>query len=116
MEKNMNVTFSVQTDFDDIPKEIAHLLRSVQYELGLVSHSTSNLEKTIIVEQADQESFLEHGNTELRSLHAIRLHLAKIDTRLEDCMAILSGYVDHIENPQAPEKEESVQEGSDEEG
>jgi hypothetical protein len=81
-----------------------------------VSHSTSNLEKTIIVEQADQESFLEHGNTELRSLHAIRLHLAKIDTRLEDCMAILSGYVDHIENPQAPEKEESVQEGSDEEG
>ena len=58
----MNVTFSVQTEFDDIPKEIAHLLRSVQYELGLVSHSTSNLEKTIIVEQADQESLLEHGN------------------------------------------------------
>ena len=112
----MNVTFTVQTEFDDIPKEIAYFLRFVQDELGLVSHTASNLAQTITVEQIGREALLEHGETELLSLHAIRLHLAKIDTRLEDCMAILSGYVDHIENPQEPQPETPGQEEANEEG
>mgnify|MGYP003634344468 CR=1 FL=1 len=112
----MNVTFSVQTEFDDIPKEIAHFLRFVQDELELVSHSAASLAQTITVEQVGREALLEHGGTELRSLHAIRLHLAKVDTRLEDCMAILGGYVDQIENPQAPQEEVSEQEEENEEG
>ena len=42
--------------------------------------------------------------------------MAKIDTRMEDCMAILSGYLDHIENPPEPEEEPPAQEEDNEEG
>ena len=112
----MNVTFSVQTEFDDIPKEIAYLLRSVQDELGLVSNRAADLAQTITVEQIGREALLEHGEAELRSLHTLRVHLAKIDTRLEDCMAILGGYTDHIESPQVPEEEASEQEEENDEG
>jgi hypothetical protein len=112
----MNVTFSLQTEFDDIPREVAHLLRSVQEELGLAAASVVALSKTVTTEHTDQEPLLEHGKTELLSLHKIRLHMAKIDTRMEDCMAILSGYLEHIENPPDPEEESSDQEEENEEG
>ena len=112
----MNVTFSVQTEFDDIPKEIAYLLQAVQTELDLAAENVAELSGTITTEHPDQESLLEHGKAELLSLHNIRLHMTKIDTRMEDCMAILSGYVEHIENPQAPQEEVSEQEAENEEG
>ena len=112
----MNVTFSVQTEFDDIPREIAYLLQAVQKELDLVADNAGSLSRTIVDKHTDQESLLNHGKTELLSLHNIRLHMAKIDTRMEDCMAILSGYLEHIENPQAPQEEVSDQEEENEEG
>ena len=116
MEKKMNVTFSIQAEFVDIPKEVAYLLQSVQEELGLAAGSVVDLSQTITATHADQESLLEHGKAELVSLHNIRLHMAKIDTRMEDCMAILSGYLDHIENPPEPEEEPPAQEEDNEEG
>ena len=112
----MNVTFSVQTEFDDIPREVAHLLRSVQEELGLAAESVVALSKTVTTEHTDQEPLLEHGKTELVSLHKIRLHMAKIDTRMEDCMAILSSYLEHIENPPDLEEESLDKEEDNEEG
>jgi len=112
----MNVTFSIQTEFADIPRELAHLLRSVEEELGLVAGGVADLSKTIITEHADQELLLEHGKADLVSLHNIRLHMAKIDTRMEDCMAILSGYLDHVENPPEPEEEPPAQEEDNDEG
>ena len=112
----MNVTFSVQTEFDDIPREIAYLLQAVQKELNLVADNAGSLSRTIVDKHTDQESLLNHGKTELLSLHNIRLHMAKIDTRMEDCMAILSGYLEHIENPPDPEEESSDQEEENEEG
>jgi len=112
----MNVTFSVQTEFDDIPREIAYLLQAVQKELDLVADNAGSLSRTIVDKHTDQESLLNHGKTELLSLHNIRLHMAKIDTRMEDCMAILSGYLEHIENPPDPEEESSDQEEENEEG
>ena len=112
----MNVTFSVQTEFDDIPREIGYLLQTVQKELDLTAENVAGLSRTIVAEHTDQESLLDHGKTGLVSLHRIRLHMAKIDTRMEDCMAILSGYIDHIENPPDPEEEPSEQEEENEEG
>lgn len=112
----MNVTFSVQTEFKDIPREIAYLLQATQKELKLTAQNVANLSETITTEHPDQESLLDHGKTELLSLHNIRLHMAKIDTRMEDCMAILSGYLEHIENPPDPEEESSDQEEENEEG
>ena len=112
----MNVTFSVQTEFDDIPREVAYLLQAVQKELILASENAATLSETIVDEHTDQESLLSHGKAELLSLHKIRLHMAKIDTRMEDCMAILSSYLEHIENPPDPEEESSDQEEENEEG
>jgi hypothetical protein len=112
----MNVTFSVQTEFDDIPREIAYLLQAVQKELDLVADNAGSLSRTIVDKHTDQESLLNHGKTELLSLHNIRLHMAKIDTRMEDCMAILNGYIDHIENPSEAGQEPSEQEVHNEEG
>jgi hypothetical protein len=40
--------------------------------------------------------------------------MAKVDTRLEDCMSILSGYVDFLENP--PESEEEIVENDSGDG
>ena len=42
--------------------------------------------------------------------------MAKIDTRMEDCMAILSSYLEHIENPPDLEEESSDKEEDNEEG
>tara|TARA_R110000824_G_scaffold374299_2_gene564802 strand:+ start:1385 stop:1723 length:339 start_codon:yes stop_codon:yes gene_type:complete len=112
----MNVTFSVQTEFDDIPIEVRYLLQAVQKELALASENVVALSETITTEHPDQESLLEHGKIELLSLHKIRLHMAKIDTRMEDCMAILGGYLEHIENPPDPEEEASEQEEENDEG
>ena len=112
----MNVTFSVQTEFDDIPREIAYLLQAVQKELDLVADNAGSLSRTIVDKHTDQESLLNHGKTELLSLHNIRLHMAKIDTRMEDCMAILSSYLEHIENPPDLEEESSGKEEDNEEG
>ena len=110
----MNVTFSVQTEFDDIPREVAYLLQFVKEELGLVAGSIVDLSKTITTEHTDQESLLDHGKAELLSLHNIRLPMTKIDTRMEDCMAIFGGYLEHIENPPDPEEESSDKEEEEE--
>ena len=106
----MNVTFSVQTEFNDIPREIAYLLQAVQKELDLATENVAGLAKTIVDEHTEQESLLNHGKSELLSLHKTRLHMARIDTRMEDCMAILNGYLEHIENPPDLEEESSDEE------
>ena len=82
----------------------------------LVSNRAADLSKTITVEQIGREALLEHGEAELRSLHTYAGPPGKIDTRMEDCMAILGGYTDHIESPQVPEEEASEQEEENDEG
>ena len=112
----MNVTFSIQAEFEDIPRELVYMLRYVEEELGLSASQMQNIQETITAKHENEESLINHGKAELLSLHKARLHLAKIDTRLEDCMSILGGYIDHIENPPEPEQEVSEPEGQNEEG
>jgi len=111
----MNVTLNLITEFDDIPKELAHMLQYVQQELALASLGASDLSKKARSKHEDEEAILNHGKEILTSLHDIRLHMAKIDTRMEDCMSILGGYMHYVENP--PEEiEEEKQEEENEEG
>lgn len=104
----MNVTLSLMTEFEDIPTEVSHMLKYVQDELVFASRRAANISDKLKTEPSSDA---------LELLHSVRLHMAKIDTRMEDCMSILNGYLHYLENPpeQAPEESESEEE-VDEEG
>ena len=42
--------------------------------------------------------------------------MAKVDTRMEDCMSILGGYQHYLENPPEEQTGETVEEEENEEG
>lgn len=112
----MNVTINLVTEFNDIPKELAHMLKYVEHELAVASLSASDLSKRASVKHEDEETILTHGNEIMESFHDIRVHMAKIDNRMEDCMSILGGYVHYIENPPEEAPEEETQGKENEEG
>jgi len=114
MEKNMNVTLSLTTELEDVPKELSYMLKYIEQELNLVSLNVSNLSKRANVTHDNDEAIIAYGNELLELLHGIRISMAKADTRMEDCMAVLSGYIHYTENP--PEQAEDPEEEQNEEG
>jgi len=110
----MNVTLSLTTKLEDIPRELSHILKHVEQELKFASLNTSNLSKRVNAAHDNKEAILTHGKEAMDSLHDIRLVMAKIDTRMDDCMSILAGYMHYVENP--PEEQEGTQEENNEEG
>jgi len=105
----MNVTLNITADFEDIPVEISHLLQQVKTELVSAATRAENISQKLSVENVDNEEAME-------LMHNVRLHMAKIDTRMEDCMSILNGYAYYLENPPEAEEGSQEQEASDEEG
>ena len=107
----MNATLTFEVDLDDIPKELSQQLDYVHKELVSVSRNAYDAGSALKGEPEGDKNVL-------TDLHNLRVHMAKIDQRLEDCMSILSGYVDYLENPpplaDAPD-EEALEEGDDEE-
>lgn len=102
----MNVTISLVTEFEDIPKELTHMLKFVEQELNIASKKALNTARKIN-DNVDNEEIME-------LLHAIRLHMAKIDVRMEDCMSVLGGYMHYLENPPEEIQEETEQEVEEE--
>ena len=105
----MNVTLNLITEFEDIPNEVSHMLKFVQDELAFTARRTSNVSAKLAQDEVD-------ANEALELLHSVRLQMAKIDTRMEDCMSILGGYQHYLENPPEeqpndPEAEEENEEG-----
>ena len=111
----MKVTLNLMTEFEDIPQELSHMLRYVESELSLVSKRVANVASKVRESAGDKEEVMD-------LLHSVRLHMAKIDTRMEDCMSILGGYIHYVENPPEeqpeppPEEEVLVEEEDNEEG
>lgn len=105
----MNVTLNLMTDFEDIPNEVSHMLKYVQDELTFTSRRTANVSAKLGQDEVD-------ANEALELLHSVRLQMAKIDTRMEDCMSILGGYQHYLENPPEEEPEAVTQEEENEEG
>tara|TARA_R100000008_G_scaffold85214_1_gene74570 strand:- start:576 stop:923 length:348 start_codon:yes stop_codon:yes gene_type:complete len=108
----MNATLTFAVDLDDIPKELSQQLDYVHKELVSVSRNAYDAGSAL---KGDPEG----DKNVLTDLHNLRVHMAKIDQRLEDCMSILGGYVDYLENPPPPPAdepdEEALEEGADEE-
>ena len=115
----MNVTLSIQAEFEDIPKEIAYLLKQVGQELIAISSLTAHLAEDMQLPPPTQdgETIVQKGTANMEALHDLRLQMAKIDTRMEDCMSVLGGYLHYVENPpQDPQEETLEQEEENEEG
>ena len=105
----MNVTLNLMTDFEDIPNEVSYMLKYVQDELTFTSRRAANVSAKLGQDEVD-------ANEALELLHSVRLQMAKIDTRMEDCMSILGGYQHYLENPPEEEPEAVTQEEENEEG
>tara|TARA_R100000388_G_C7171632_1_gene124170 strand:- start:330 stop:647 length:318 start_codon:yes stop_codon:yes gene_type:complete len=105
----MNVTLNLITEFEDIPNEVSHMLRYVQDELAFTSRRTANVSAKLSQDDVD-------ANEALELLHSVRLQMAKIDTRMEDCMSILGGYQHYLENPPEEEPQATTEEEENEEG
>ena len=105
----MNVTLNLMTEFEDIPNEVSHMLIYVQDELAFTSRRTANVSAKLSQDDVD-------ANEALELLHSVRLQMAKIDTRMEDCMSILGGYQHYLENPPEEEPQAITEEEENEEG
>ena len=105
----MDVTLNLTTEFNDIPEEVSHMLKRVQEALSFASKRTGNVSEKLLQLETNAPEALE-------LLHSIRLQMAKIDTRMEDCMSILGGYQHYLENPPEEQPEETTEEEEDEEG
>jgi hypothetical protein len=105
----MNVTLNLITEFEDIPNEVSHMLKFVQDELAFTARRTSNVSAKLAQDEVD-------ANEALDLLHSVRLQMAKIDTRMEDCMSILGGYQHYLENPPEEQPNDPVAEEENEEG
>jgi len=105
----MNVTLNLITEFEDIPHEVAHMLKFVQDELAFTARRTANISAKLNQDEVNATETLD-------LLHSVRLQMAKIDTRMEDCMSILGGYQHYLDNPPEEAPETSVEEEENEEG
>ena len=94
MERKMNVTLKLTTDFEDIPDEVSSLLKKVGTEL-------SSLREAV---HAVSDETIDKQEQALKNIHLARLHMAKIDARMADCMSILDGFLHYSENPQELEQ------------
>ena len=54
----MNVTLSLTTKLEDIPRELSHILKYVEQELKFASLNTSNLSKRVNAAHDNKETFL----------------------------------------------------------
>ena len=76
-ENKMNVTLNLITEFEDIPHEVAHMLKFVQDELSFTARRTANVSAKLNQDEVNATEALD-------LLHSVRLQMAKIDTRMED--------------------------------
>jgi hypothetical protein len=104
----MNVTLKLTTEFEDIPEEVSYMLKKVGTELSSLRQTVHDV----------SDSALEQQEEALQNIHLARLHMAKIDARMADCMSILDGFLHYSENPQELEQPHSdvVQTEENEEG
>ena len=85
------------------------MLKFVEDELSFTSKRTANVSAKLSQDEVDAEEALE-------LLHSVRLQMAKIDARMEDCMSIIAGYQHYLENPPEEQPETTIEEQQNEEG
>jgi hypothetical protein len=81
----MKVGISYQVELEDVPEELGNLIKHAQWDL-----------KGILDKLVDE---INSGNysAALKNIKNIRYNLQRADSRLEDCQAILSGYINVLQ-------------------
>jgi hypothetical protein len=98
------VNISLRGYLDELPTEVGDLL---VVTLRKMSHSEQKLNS--VIERLEGGEDVGHCIVDLENT---RQQLYKIDSRINDCMSILAGYLQYVNdpNPEPPEREESLPE------
>jgi tRNA A58 N-methylase Trm61 len=100
------VNISLRGFLEELPTEVAEFLVVTLRKVGDVEHKLNS-----VIERLEGGEDINHCVVDLE---ATRQVLYKVDNRLSDCMSILAGYMQHINNPaQAQESAPSEQEESE---
>jgi len=86
------VNISLRGFLEELPAEVAELLIVTLRKVGDVEHKLNS-----VIERLEEGQGVDHCVVDLENA---RQHLYKIDNRIGDCMSILSGYVQHTNNPE----------------
>jgi len=86
------VNISLRGFLEELPGEVAELLVVTLRKVGDVEHKLNS-----VIERLEGGDDVDHCVVDLENT---RQHLYKIDNRMSDCMSILAGYVQHINNPE----------------
>ncbi len=106
---NSNVRISFATMLEDVPREVHVLLDDIRRRL----RNTEDSSLLDISDSLERSSKVSDCNEAIVALESARKDLAKIDTRMEDCMNILYQYCTAVDTAPAQDLEEDP---ADEEG
>jgi len=85
------VNISLRGFLEDLPAEVAEFLTVTLRKMSDAEHKLNG-----VIERLEDGQDVNHCVVDLEST---RQSLYKIDNRLSDCMSILSGYAQHLNNP-----------------
>ena len=106
---NNKVTISKAVSLDDVPAEIRTMVDKVQKELCYTIPDIARTLQMKIFSNNGDEFFKSEG-----ILEYLRKEMLKIDTSLEECAGIISGYKDIMLNESSTEQQTNPQDNSDE--
>jgi hypothetical protein len=86
------VNISLRGFLEELPAEVAELLVVTLRKVGDVENKLNS-----VIERLEDGTDVNHCVVDLENT---RQHLYKIDNRMSDCMSILTGYIQHINNPE----------------
>ena len=98
---NSNVRISFATMLEDVPREVHVLLSDIRQRL----RDTEDESLLDISDSLQRSSKVSDCNEAIVALESARKELAKIDTRMEDCMNILYQYCSAVDSAAAPAQE-----------
>jgi hypothetical protein len=101
------VNISLRGVLEELPLEVAELLLPAIRRIGDAEAHVNG-----VIERLEGGQDVNHC---IVDLEASRQLLYRVDSRLNDCVSILSGYVQYINNPElAQERQDSPPEGGSE--
>jgi len=110
----MRVSLAYSVDLEEVPNAVGSLLTDVGQKLEHAASEASGYE--VNLGEGDTQNAL----AVIKRVDDLRQDLAKLDLRLADCSAILSGYLratldPPTQNPAAPSAEQEVREETQDE-
>ena len=96
------VNISLRGFLEELPAEVAELLVVTLRKVGDVENKLNS-----VIERLEDGSDVNHCVVDLENT---RQHLYKVDNRVSDCMNILAGYLQHINNPELSQQQSSEEE------